>query len=159
MNTVILFISYILISMVFTWKFVDFIKSRQWDIKSARLLLGIFIFIIGLLLLSVRVAILGGIDNYEAYKNEIALTLIFGVIIMFVVTTLSLWVMYLVRKMKYMEVTFNIPGNNSENGSLSESKMTCLVDRDQVLNVEKVFTTIDSKRKLVHRDVDLIEKD
>ncbi|MEA1956683.1 MAG: hypothetical protein U9N02_09370 [Campylobacterota bacterium] len=158
MNTVILFISYILISSIFTWKFVDFIKVRQWDIKSARVLLGIFVWIIGLLLLSIRVAFLGGIDEYEANKNEIALTLIFGVLIMLIVTALSLWVMRLVRKMKYMEVTFNILGNNSDNGSLSEKQMTCLVDRDQVLNVEKVFTTIDTKKKLVHEDVDVIEK-
>lgn len=158
MNTVILFILYILISSVFTWKFVDFIKLKQWDIKSARILLGIFVWIIGLLLLSVRVAFLGGIDDYEANKNEIALTLIFGVIIMLIVTALALWVMSLVRKMKYMEVSFNIPGNNSDNGSLSETRMTCLVDRDQVLNVEKVFTTIDTKSKLVHNDVEVIEK-
>jgi len=137
MSTVILFIIYILVSMMFTWKYVDFIKQKQWDIKSARLLLAIFITIIGLLLLSIRVAILGGIEEGE--KNVVSLTLILGTVIIIVIVLLSIWVMSLVRKMKYMEVTFQIPVNDPTKGSLSEEKMTCLVDRDQVLNVQKVF--------------------
>lgn len=138
MSTVILFISYILISMIFTWKYVDFIKDKQWDIKSARTLLGIFIAIIGLLLLSVRVAFLGGIEDGE--KNVINLTLILGATIILVIVLLSLGVMHLVRKMKYMEVTFKISEKNSDRGSLSENEMTCLVDRNQVLNVQKIIS-------------------
>lgn len=137
MLTVILFIAYILISMIFTWKYVDFIKQKQWDIKSARLLLAIFIAIVGLLLLSIRVAFLGGIEDGE--KNVINLTLILGAVIIIVIVLLSVGVMYLVRKMKYMQVTFKILGSNSAEGSLSEDEMTCLVDRDQVLNVQKIF--------------------
>jgi len=139
MSTVILFITYILVSMMFTWKYVDFIKQKQWDIKSARMLLAIFITIIGLLLLSVRVAILGGIEDGE--KNVVGLTLILGTLIIIVIVLLSIYVMYLVRKMKYMEVTFQIPINDPTKGSLSEEKMTCLVNRDQVLNVQKVFSS------------------
>ncbi|MGB5866376.1 MAG: hypothetical protein WBG69_00745 [Arcobacteraceae bacterium] len=143
MSTVILFITYILVSMIFTWKFVDFIKQKQWDITSARLLLGIFITIIGLLLLSIRVAILGGIEEGE--KNVVSLTLILGTVIIIVIVLLSLGVMHLVRKMKYMQVTFQIPINDPSKGSLSEDKMTCLVDRNQVLNVQKVFSTDNKK--------------
>jgi len=146
MSTVILFITYILVSMIFTWKFVDFIKGKQWDIRSAKILLAIFIAIIGLLLLSIRVAILGGIEDGE--KNVVSLTLILGTVIIIVIVLLSIWVMTLVRKMKYMEVTFQIPINDPSKGSLSEEKMTCLVDRDQVLNVQKVFTTTEKKKKL-----------
>jgi len=146
MSTVILFITYILVSMIFTWKFVDFIKQKQWDIKSARILLAIFISIIGLLLLSIRVAILGGIEDGE--KNVVSLTLILGTLIIFVIVLLSIWVMTLVRKMKYMQVTFKIPINDPSKGSLSEEKMTCLVDREQVLNVQKVFTHTEKKKKI-----------
>ena len=146
METVILFILYILISMLFTWKFVDFIKGKQWDIKSARVLLGIFVAIIGLLLLSVRVAFLGGIEEGE--KNVINLTLILGSVIILVIVILSLIVMHLVRKMKYMQVTFKIPGSNTAEGSLSEEYMTCLVDREQVLNVQKVFKSDKNIKKL-----------
>ena len=56
--------------------------------------------------------------------------------------------MSLVRKMKYMQVTFQIPINDPSKGSLSEEKMTCLVNRDQVLNVQKVFSAPDKKKKL-----------
>ena len=146
MSTVILFITYILVSMIFTWKYVDFIKDKQWDIKSARTLLAIFVTIIGLLLLSVRVSILGGIEEGE--KNVVSLTLILGTVIIVVIVLLSIWVMSLVRKMKYMQVTFQIPINDPSKGSLSEEKMTCLVNRDQVLNVQKVFTTPEKKKKL-----------
>lgn len=146
MSTVILFITYILVSMIFTWNFVDFIKQKQWDIKSARILLAIFITIIGLLLLSIRVAILGGIEEGE--KNVVSLTLILGTLIIVVIVLLSIWVMTLVRKMKYMQVTFQIPINNPSKGSLSEEKMTCLVDREQVLNVQKVFVNPEKKKKL-----------
>ena len=146
MSTVILFITYILVSTVFTWKFVDFIKDKQWDIKSARILLAIFVTIIGLLLLSIRVAILGGIEEGE--KNVVSLTLILGTLIIVIIVLLSIWVMSLVRKMKYMQVTFQIPINDPSKGSLSEEKMTCLVNRDQVLNVQKVFSTPDKKKKL-----------
>jgi len=132
--------------MIFTWKYVDFIKEKQWDIKSARVLLAIFISIIGLLLLSIRVAILGGIEEGE--KNVISLTLILGTLIIVIIVLLSIWVMYLVRKMKYMQVTFQIPINNPEKGSLSEEKMTCLVDREQVLNVQKIFTKTSKKKQL-----------
>ena len=160
MVTVILFISYILISMLFTWKYVDFIKVKQWDIKSARILLGIFIAIIGLLLLSVRVAFLGGIEEGE--KNVINLTLILGSVIILVIVILSLSVMHLVRKMKYMQVTFKIPGSKSEDGSLSEEYMTCLVDRNQVLNVEKVFNSENRvkiiKDKKESKDIELIKE-
>lgn len=138
MSTVILFILYILISMVFTWKFVDFIKIKQWDIKSARTLLAIFITIIGFLLVSIRVIILGGIE--EGSRNEINLTLILGSIIIFVIMLLSLFVMHLVRKMKYVEVNFKIPINNHQKGSLAEDSMTCLVDRDKILNVQKILS-------------------
>lgn len=154
MSTVILFITYILVSMIFTWKFVDFIKQKQWDIKSARLLLGIFITIIGLLLLSIRVAILGGIEEGE--KNVVSLTLILGTVIIIVIVLLSLGVMHLVRKMKYMQVTFQIPINDPSKGSLSEDKMTCLVDRDQVLNVQKVFST-ESKQINKKEEFEVIE--
>jgi hypothetical protein len=147
MSTVILFITYILVSMIFTWKFVDFIKQKQWDIKSARLLLAIFIAIIGLLLLSIRVAILGGIEEGE--KNIVSLTLILGTVIIIVIVLLSIGVMHLVRKMKYMQVTFQIPINNPAKGSLSEEKMTCLVDRNQVLNVQNVFPNEDHNKKKV----------
>jgi len=150
MSTVILFITYILVSMIFTWKYVDFIKEKQWDIKSARVLLAIFISIIGLLLLSIRVAILGGIEEGE--KNVISLTLILGTVIIFIIVFLSIWVMYLVRKMKYMQVTFKIPINNPEKGSLSEEKMTCLVDREQVLNVQKVFNKTKKKQLKENND-------
>jgi len=146
MSTVILFITYILVSMIFTWKFVDFIKRKQWDIKSARLLLAIFIGIIGLLLLAVRVAILGGIEDGE--KNVVSLTLILGTVIIVIIVLLSLAVMNLVRKMKYMQVTFKIPINDPSKGSLSEERMTCLVDRDQVLNVQKIFSNPDKKKKI-----------
>jgi len=146
MSTVILFITYILVSMIFTWKFVDFIKRKQWDIKSARLLLAIFIGIIGLLLLAVRVAILGGIEDGE--KNVVSLTLILGIVIIVIIVLLSLAVMNLVRKMKYMQVTFKIPINDPSKGSLSEERMTCLVDRDQVLNVQKIFSNPDKKKKI-----------
>mgnify|MGYP005991547631 CR=1 FL=1 len=146
MSTVILFITYILVSMIFTWKFVDFIKDKQWDIKSARILLAIFVSIIGLLLLSIRVAILGGIEEGE--KNVVSLTLILGTLIIVVIVLLSIWVMSLVRKMKYMQVTFQIPINDPSKGSLSEEKMTCLVNRDQVLNVQKVFSVPEKKKKL-----------
>lgn len=156
MSTVILFITYILVSMIFTWKFVDFIKQKQWDIKSARLLLAIFITIIGLLLLSIRVAILGGIEEGE--KNVIGLTLILGVVIIVVIVLLSLGVMYLVRKMKYMQVTFQIPVNDPSKGSLSEEKMTCLVDRDQVLNVQKIFSTPQSSLEKNTQEFEILEK-
>ena len=146
MSTVILFITYILVSVIFTWKFVDFIKDKQWDIKSARILLAIFVSIIGLLLLSIRVAILGGIEEGE--KNVVSLTLILGTVIIIVIVLLSIWVMSLVRKMKYMQVTFQIPINDPSKGSLSEEKMTCLVNRDQVLNVQKVFSVPDKKKKI-----------
>jgi len=146
MSTVILFITYILVSVIFTWKFVDFIKDKQWDIKSARILLAIFVSIIGLLLLSIRVAILGGIEEGE--KNVVSLTLILGTVIIIIIVLLSIWVMSLVRKMKYMQVTFQIPINDPSKGSLSEEKMTCLVNRDQVLNVQKVFSTNDKKKKI-----------
>ena len=146
MSTVILFITYILISMIFTWKYVDFIKQKQWDIKSARILLAIFISIIGLLLLSIRVAILGGIEEGE--QKVISLTLILGTVIIFVIVILSIWVMHLVRKMKYMQVTFQIPINDPSKGSLSEDKMTCLVDREEVLNVQKVFAKPIKKKHL-----------
>lgn len=146
MSTVILFITYILVSMIFTWKYVDFIKDKQWDIKSARTLLAIFVTIIGLLLLSVRVSILGGIEEGE--KNVVSLTLILGTVIIVVIVLLSIWVMSLVRKMKYMQVTFQIPINDPTKGSLSEDKMTCLVNRDQVLNVQKVFAIPEKKKKL-----------
>ena len=146
MSTVILFITYILVSTIFTWKFVDFIKDKQWDIKSARILLAIFVTIIGLLLLSIRVAILGGIEEGE--KNIVSLTLILGTLIIVIIVLLSIWVMSLVRKMKYMQVTFQIPINDPSKGSLSEEKMTCLVNRDQVLNVQKVFSAPDKKKKL-----------
>lgn len=139
MATVILFITYILISMMFTWKYVDFIKRKQWDIKSARILLAIFISIIGLLLLAIRVSMLGGIEDGE--QKIISLTLILGTFIILIIVILSIWVMHLVRKMKYMQVTFAIPINDPSRGSLSEANMTCLVDRDQVLNVQKVFNT------------------
>lgn len=148
MSTVILFITYILVSMIFTWKYVDFIKDKQWDIKSARILLAIFVTIIGLLLLSIRVAILGGIEEGE--KNVVSLTLILGTLIIVVIVLLSIWVMSLVRKMKYMQVTFQIPINDPSKGSLSEEKMTCLVNRDQVLNVQKVFSVPEKKKKLKH---------
>jgi len=148
MSTVILFITYILVSVIFTWKFVDFIKVKQWDIKSARLLLAIFIAVIGLLLLSIRVAILGGIEEGE--KNVVSLTLILGTLIIIVIVLLSIYVMHLVRKMKYMQVTFQIPINDPSKGSLSEEEMTCLVDRDQVLNVQKVFTNETKKKKIKH---------
>ena len=148
MSTVILFITYILVSVIFTWKFVDFIKVKQWDIKSARLLLAIFIAVIGLLLLSIRVAILGGIEEGE--KNVVSLTLILGTLIIIVIVLLSIYVMHLVRKMKYMQVTFQIPINDPSKGSLSEEEMTCLVDRDQVLNVQKVFTNENKKKKIKH---------
>ena len=146
MSTVILFITYILVSMIFTWKYVDFIKDKQWDIRSARTLLAIFVTIIGLLLLAIRVAILGGIEEGE--KNVVSLTLILGTVIIIVIVLLSIWVMSLVRKMKYMQVTFQIPINDPSKGSLSEEKMTCLVNRDQVLNVQKVFTAPEKKKKL-----------
>jgi len=132
--------------MIFTWKFVDFIKQKQWDIKSARLLLAIFIAIIGLLLLSIRVAILGGIEDGD--KNVINLTLILGTLIIILIVLLSIWVMQLVRKMKYMQVTFKIPINDPSKGSISEGNMTCLVDREEVLNVQKVFSKPDKKKKL-----------
>jgi len=148
MSTVILFITYILVSVIFTWKFVDFIKVKQWDIKSARLLLAIFIAVIGLLLLSIRVAILGSIEEGE--KNVVSLTLILGTLIIIVIVLLSIYVMHLVRKMKYMQVTFQIPINDPSKGSLSEEEMTCLVDRDQVLNVQKVFTNETKKKKIKH---------
>jgi uncharacterized membrane protein YidH (DUF202 family) len=143
--------------MIFTWKFVDFIKQKQWDIKSARLLLGIFVAIIGLLLLAIRVAILGGIEEGE--KNVVSLTLILGTVIIVVIVLLSLGVMHLVRKMKYMQVTFQIPINNPKEGSLSEEQMTCLVDRDQVLNVQKVFSNNDYKKSLENNEeeFDVIE--
>jgi hypothetical protein len=150
MSTVILFITYILVSVIFTWKFVDFIKDKQWDIKSAKILLAIFVAIIGLLLLSIRVAILGGIEEGE--KNVVSLTLILGTVIIIVIVLLSIWVMSLVRKMKYMQVTFQIPINDPTKGSLSEEKMTCLVDRDQVLNVQKVFTNSSSDKKKKIKD-------
>jgi hypothetical protein len=150
MSTVILFITYILVSMIFTWKFVDFLKRKQWDIKSARVLLAIFITIIGLLLLSIRVAILGGIEEGE--KNVVSLTLILGTVIIIVIVLLSIWVMSLVRKMKYMEVTFQIPINDPSKGSLSEEDMTCLVDRDQVLNVQNIFASSNSKKQLKDKD-------
>jgi len=157
MVTVILFISYILISMAFTWKFVDFIKVKQWDIKSARILLGIFVAIIGLLLLSVRVAFLGGIEEGE--KNVINLTLILGSVIILVIVILSISVMHLVRKMKYMQVTFKIPGSRTEDGSLSEEYMTCLVDRNQVLNVEKVFKSDKKLKKLSNEEkIEFVEE-
>ena len=146
MSTVILFITYILVSMIFTWKYVDFIKDKQWDIKSARTLLAIFVTIIGLLLLAIRVAILGGIEDGE--KNVVSLTLILGTLIIIIIVLLSIWVMSLVRKMKYMQVTFQIPINDPSKGSLSEEKMTCLVNRDQVLNVQKVFSAPEKKKKL-----------
>ncbi|WP_419765378.1 MAG: hypothetical protein ACNI28_02805 [Arcobacter sp.] len=148
MSTVILFITYILISMIFTWKYVDFIKQKQWDIKSARILLAIFIAIIGLLLLSIRVAILGGIEDGE--KNVVNLTLILGTLIILVIVLLSLAVMHLVRKMKYMQVTFKIPLNDPSKGSLLENSMTCLVDRNEVLNVQKIF----SKDKKIKKNSD-----
>lgn len=153
MLTVILFITYILVSILFTWKYVDFIKQKQWDIKSARLLLGIFIAIIGLLLLSVRVAFLGGIE--DGNQNEVSLTLILGSVIILVIILLSLWVMYLVRKMKYMEVTFKIPISDPSKGSLSEEYMTCLVDRNQVLNVQKVF---EKREDQIEDNVEIIEQ-
>ena len=157
MVTVILFISYILISMVFTWKYVDFIKVKQWDIKSARVLLGIFVAIIGLLLLSIRVAFLGGIEDGE--KNVINLTLILGSVIILVIVLLSITVMHLVRKMKYMQATFKIPGSKTAEGSLSEEYMTCLVDREQVLNIEKVFKSEKKARRLKNEDkVELIDE-
>ncbi|WP_417328483.1 hypothetical protein [Halarcobacter sp.] len=160
MSTVILFISYILISMIFTWKYVDFIKEKQWDIKSARTLLAIFIAIIGLLLLSVRVAFLGGIEDGE--KNVINLTLILGATIILIIVLLSLIVMHLVRKMKYMEVTFKISEKDSERGSLSEKEMTCLVDRNQVLNVQKIISqpqnTAISKDEPSEEEFEIIEK-
>ena len=155
MVTVILFISYILISMVFTWKFVDFIKTKQWDIKSARFLLGIFIAIIGLLLLSVRVAFLGGIEEGEA--NVVNLTLILGSAIILVIVILSLLVMHFVRKMKYMQVTFRIPGSKTKDGSLSEEEMTCLVDREQVLNVQKLFKPV-KKKDFKEEDIEFLEE-
>jgi len=150
MSTVILFITYILVSMIFTWKFVDFIKQKQWDIKSAQLLLAIFVTIIGLLLLSIRVAILGGIEEGE--KNVVSLTLILGTVIIVIIVLLSLFVMHLVRKMKYMQVTFQIPIKDPAQGSLSEEKMTCLVDRNQVLNVEKIFSSHNDKKQLEKND-------
>lgn len=159
MSTVILFILYILISMVFTWKFVDFIKIKQWDIKSAKTLLAIFIIIIGFLLVSIRVIILGGIE--EGSRNEINLTLILGSIIIFVIMLLSLFVMHLVRKMKYVEVNFKIPINNHEKGSLAEDSMTCLVDRDKILNVQKILSMpIDSnKRQIIEKkeEIEILE--
>ena len=156
MSTVILFITYILVSMVFTWKYVDFIKQKQWDIKSAKILLAIFIAIIGLLLLSIRVAFLGGIEEGE--KNVINLTLILGAVIIIVIVLLSLAVMYLVRKMKYMQVTFKIPVNDPSKGSLSEDSMTCLVDRDQVLNVQKIFTKNRNLEKNYDDEYEVIEQ-
>ena len=156
MSTVILFILYILISMVFTWKFVDFIKIKQWDIKSAKILLAIFITIIGFLLVSIRVIILGGIE--EGSRNEINLTLILGSIIIFVIMLLSLFVMHLVRKMKYVEVNFKIPINNHEKGSLAEDSMTCLVDRDKILNVQKILAMpIDSNEQQIIEKKEKIE--
>ena len=47
-----------------------------------------------------------------------------------------------------MQVTFKIPINDPSKGSLSEEKMTCLVDREQVLNVQKVFTHTEKKKKI-----------
>jgi hypothetical protein len=142
--------------MVFTWKYVDFIKQKQWDIKSAKILLAIFIAIIGLLLLSIRVAFLGGIEEGE--KNVINLTLILGAVIIIVIVLLSLAVMYLVRKMKYMQVTFKIPVNDPSKGSLSEDSMTCLVDRDQVLNVQKIFTKNRNLEKNYDDEYEVIEQ-
>lgn len=158
MSTVILFITYILVSIVFTWKFVDFIKIRQWDIKSAKILLAIFITIIGLLLLSIRVAILGGIE--DGPRNEVNLTLILGALIIVIIMLLSLWVMHLVRKMKYMEVNFKIPINDPSRGSLSEDNMTCLVDRDRILNVKKILDTPNPSNQIDNADktYDSIEK-
>lgn len=157
MSTVILFISYILISIIFTWKFVDFIKKRQWDIKSAKILLAIFITIIGLLLLSIRVAILGGIE--DGPRNEVNLTLILGAVIIVIIMLLSLWVMHLVRKMKYMEVNFKIPINDPSKGSLSEDNMTCLVDRDRILNVQKILDTPDPSNQIKNskEEVEVLE--
>ena len=156
MTTVILFILYILISMVFTWKFVDFIKIKQWDIKSAKILLALFITIIGFLLVSIRVIILGGIE--EGSRNEINLTLILGAVIIFIIMLLSLFVMHLVRKMKYVEVNFKIPINNHENGSLAEDSMTCLVDRDKILNVQKILAMpIDSNEQQIIEKKEKIE--
>jgi hypothetical protein len=139
--------------MIFTWKYVDFIKQKQWDIKSARLLLAIFVAIIGLLLLSIRVAILGGIEDGE--KNVVSLTLILGTVIIVVIVLLSLGVMHLVRKMKYMQVTFQIPIKDPAQGSLSEENMTCLVDRDQVLNVQKIFSNNEYKKRLNNNEEEL----
>jgi len=158
MSTVILFITYILVSMMFTWKYVDFIKQKQWDIKSARLLLAIFVTIIGLLLLSVRVAILGGIEDGE--KNVVTLTLILGTVIIVLIVLLSLGVMHLVRKMKYMQVTFKIPINDPKKGSLLEDEMTCLVDREEVLNVQKIFPNSENRKKIENNkeSIEMVEE-
>ncbi len=158
MSTVVLFVSYILISMMFTWKFVDFIKVKQWDIKSAKIILAIFVTLIGILLLSVRVMFLGGIE--EGPSKEMSLTLILGSVIIIVIMLLSLWVMHLVRKMKYMEVTFKIPINDPSKGSLSEDNMVCLVDRERILNVKQVIDAPDPSNQIKNTpkdELDVIE--
>ena len=66
--------------------------------------------------------------------------------------------MHLVRKMKYVEVNFKIPINNHEKGSLAEDSMTCLVDRDKILNVQKILSMpIDSNEQQIIEKKEEIE--
>lgn len=154
MEVVIIFLIYLLVSFVATWRFVPLIKEKQWDIKSARILLAVFIGIAGFLILSLSVYFIDGQIN----PNKASLTMILGTIMVFITIAVSLFIMHFIRKMKYMQVTFNIPGSVSDNGSLSEKSMTCLVDRNQVLNIQKIFKPIQTDTKKVE-SIELNDED
>jgi hypothetical protein len=138
MIVIIIFLVYLLIAFMGTWYFIPFIKKMQWDMGSARMLLAILIGIIGFLILTVTLYMTGD----EMTKNQYTLIIIFGTVMVIMIVGLSLLFMHYIRKMKYMQATFNIPGSASKDGSLSESTMTCLVEREQVMNLQKMFQPV-----------------
>ena len=157
METIIIFIVYLLFTFIATWNLVPFIKKMQWDVKSARVLLAAFVGIIGLLILALIVYFL----DPTASKNVYSLTLIFGTIMVIINMGVAVFMMHFIRKMKYIQATFQIPGSVSKEGSLEETTMTCLVDRNQVLNIQKVFVPMEinhdlSKKQVIIRKEDVV---
>lgn len=143
MEIVIVFLSYFVITFAGTWRFLSFVKDKKWDVKSARILLAIFVGLAGFLILSISVYFIDG----KIDPNKASLTLILGTVMVFATIIISVFIMHFIRKMKYVQVTFNLPENSNDQGSLSETQMTCLVDRQEVLNIQEISNSLKNIKK------------
>ena len=80
MEIVIIFLTYFIVTFLGTWKFLAFVKDKKWDVKSARILLAVFVGLAGFLILSVSVYFIDG----EINPNKASLTLILGTVMVFI---------------------------------------------------------------------------